>query len=43
MLVVKLVINLIIKKGKELKVLHYANAAAVHDGNLLYIKAFCLI
>ena len=31
------------ERGKELKVPHYANAAAVYDSNLLYIKATCLI
>ena len=31
------------ERGKEFKVPYYANAAAVHDGNLPYIKATCLI
>ena len=30
------------ERGKELKVLYYASAAAVCDGNLPYIKATCL-
>ena len=30
------------KRGKELKVLYYASAAAACDGNLPYIKAICL-
>ena len=30
------------EKGKELKVPYYASAAAVYNGNLLYIKATCL-
>ena len=33
-----------LKKGvKELKVPHYTNTVAVHNGNLPYIKATCLI
>ena len=27
------------ERGKELKIPHYANAAAVRDGNLPYVKA----
>ena len=30
------------ERGKELKVPHYTNTAAVHDSNLPYIKATCL-
>ena len=30
------------RRGKELKVPHYASAAAVRDGNLPYIIATCL-
>ena len=30
------------ERGKELKVPHYTSTAAVHDGNLPYIKATCL-
>ena len=30
------------ERGKELKVFYYASAAAVRDGNLLYVKATCL-
>ena len=30
------------ERGKELKVLYYASAAAACDGNLPYIKATCL-
>ena len=30
------------ERGKELKVLYYASAAAVCDGNLPYIIAICL-
>ena len=30
------------KRGKELKVSHYANAIAVYDGNLPRVKATCL-
>ena len=29
--------------GEELKVPHYASAAAARDGNLLHVKATCLI
>ena len=31
------------ERGEELKVPHYASAAAVRDGNLPYVKATCLI
>jgi hypothetical protein len=30
------------ERGEEFKVPHHANAAAVCDGNLPYIKATCL-
>ena len=30
------------ERGEELKVPYYASAAAVHDGNLPYMKATCL-
>ena len=30
------------ERGEELKVSHYASAAAAHDGNLPYIMAICL-
>ena len=30
------------ERGKELKVLYYANAVLARDGNLPYIKATCL-
>ena len=30
------------ERGEELKVPHHANAAAVCDGNLPYVKATCL-
>ena len=30
------------ERGKELKVPHHINAAAVYNGNLPYIKATCL-
>ena len=30
------------ERGEELKAPHYASAAAVRDGNLLYVKATCL-
>ena len=31
------------ERGEDFKVSHYANAAAVYDGNLPYIKAICFI
>ena len=31
------------ERGEELKVPHYASAAAVRDGNLPHVKATCLI
>ena len=31
------------ERGKEFKVLYYASAAAVYDGNLPYVKATCLM
>ena len=43
MLVNKLDCLRIKERGKELKVLYYASAAAVRDGNLPYVKATCLI
>ena len=30
------------ERGKELKVPHYINTAAVYNGNLSYIKVTCL-
>jgi len=36
--------SLILKeRGKELKVPHYASAAAARDGNLLHVTATCHI
>ena len=29
-------------RGKELKISHYASAAAARDGNVPYVKATCL-
>ena len=42
MIVKKLNYLRIEERGKELKVPHHANAAAVRDGNLPYIKTTCL-
>ena len=43
MIVKKLNLLRIGKRGKELKVPHHASTAAVRDGNLPYVKATCLI
>ena len=42
MIVKKLDLLRIKERGKDFKVSHYANTAAVRDGNLLYVKATCL-
>ena len=37
------ILDILKERGKELKVPYYASAAAIRDGNLLYVTAIYLI